>query len=196
MPFVALYAAISCFVFFLFGCEAQQARLPQTPDSLSVKPRVLIESSQGNIVVELFDDVPLHRDNFVRLVKAGYYDGLWFHRIVPGFVIQTGGAEYREKPNPALDTLPPKSIPAEIKHSHKRGTLAVARFDDDVNPKRESSGSQFFINLNDNRSYNGRYTVFGKVIEGMDVVDKFEKLQRDGMNIPYTHIELKFKLID
>jgi cyclophilin family peptidyl-prolyl cis-trans isomerase len=196
MPFVALYAAISCFVFFLFGCEAQQARLPQTAYSLSVKPRVLIESSQGNIVVELFDDVPLHRDNFVRLVKAGYYDGLWFHRIVPGFVIQTGGAEYREKPNPALDTLPPKSIPAEIKHSHKRGTLAAARFDDDVNPKRESSGSQFFINLNDNRSYNGRYTVFGKVIEGMDVVDKFEKLQRDGMNIPYAHIELKFKLID
>jgi len=195
MPFVALYA-ISCFLLFVFGCEAQRARTAQTADSLSAKPRVLIESSQGNIVIELFDDTPLHRDNFIRLVKAGYYDGLWFHRIVPGFIIQTGGAEYREKPNPALDTLPPKSIPAEIKHSHKRGTVAAARLDDDVNPKRESSGSQFFINLNDNRSYNGRYTVFGKVVEGMDVVDKFEKLPRDGMNIPYAHIELKFKLID
>ncbi len=195
MPLVALYA-ISCFLLFVSGCEAQRARTAQTADSLSAKPRVLIESSQGNIVIELFDDTPLHRDNFIRLVKAGYYDGLWFHRIVPGFIIQTGGAEYREKPNPALDTLPPKSIPAEIKHSHKRGTVAAARLDDDVNPKRESSGSQFFINLNDNRSYNGRYTVFGKVIEGMDVVDKFEKLPRDGMNIPYAHIELKFKLID
>jgi cyclophilin family peptidyl-prolyl cis-trans isomerase len=195
MPFVALYA-VGCFLLFLFGCEAQRTKPPQTADSLSTKPRVLIESSQGNIVIELFDDTPLHRDNFIRLVKAGYYDGLWFHRIIPGFIIQTGGAEYREKPNPALDTLPPKSIPAEIKHSHKRGTVAAARFDDDVNPKRESSGSQFFINLNDNRSYNGRYTVFGKVIDGMDVVDKFEKLPRDGMNIPYAHIELKFKLID
>lgn len=195
MPFVALYVTM-CLFLLVFGCEAQRARTPQTADSISAKPRVLIESSQGTIVIELFDDVPLHRDNFTRLVKAGYYDGLWFHRIVPGFLIQTGGAAYREKPNPALDTLPPKSIPAEIKHSHKRGTVAAARLDDNVNPKRESSGSQFFINLNDNRSYNGRYTVFGKVIEGMDVVDKFEKLPRDGMNIPYAHIPLTFKLVE
>ncbi len=195
MSFVACYAG-SCILLFLLGCEVQQTRTSQTADSLLAKPRVLIESSQGNIIIELFDDTPLHRDNFLRLVKAGYYDGLWFHRIVPGFVIQTGGAEYREKPNPALDTLAPKSIPAEIKHSHKRGTVAAARYDDDVNPKRESSGSQFFINLNDNRSYNGRYTVFGKVVEGMDVVDKFEKLPRDGMNIPYSRIPLKFKVIE
>ncbi len=195
MPWVTL-CAVAGLLLFLFGCEAQQARTPRMSDSLSAKPRVLIESSQGQILIELFDDTPLHRDNFIRLVRAGYYDGLWFHRIVPGFVIQTGGAEYREKPNPALDTLPPKSIPAEIKHSHKRGTVAAARLDDEVNPKRESSGSQFFINLNDNRSYNGRYTVFGKVIDGMDVVDKFEKLPRDGMNIPYSRIPLKFKLVE
>ncbi|MCS6989341.1 MAG: peptidylprolyl isomerase [Chloroherpetonaceae bacterium] len=177
-----------------FGCEARPAQKSGAIDSLAAKPRVVIESSLGNITIELFDDAPLHRDNFIRLVKAGYYDGLCFHRVVPGFVIQTGDAQFREKPNPALDSLPPKTIPAEIKHSHRRGTVAAARLDDDVNPKRESSGCQFFINLNDNRSYDGRYTVFGKVVEGMDVVDKFEKLPRDGMNVPYSHIALKFRL--
>lgn len=178
------------------GCETQTSKKSNAPDSLAAKTRVAIECSLGEIIIELYDDTPLHRDNFIRLVKAGYYDGLWFHRIVPGLIIQTGGAEFRETPNPALDTLPPKTIPAEIKHSHRRGTVAAARLDDDVNPKRESSGCQFFINLNDNRSYDGRYTVFGKVIEGMDVVDKFEKLPRDGMNIPYSHIALKFRVLD
>ncbi len=195
MPLVVL-CWVGCFGLCVLGCEEARPRKLETTELHATKPRVQIQSSLGNITIELFDDTPLHRDNFIRLVKAGYYDGLWFYRIIPGFIIQTGGAEYREKPNSALDTLPPKSIPAEIKHSHIRGTVAAARLDDDVNPKRESSGSEFFINLNDNRSYNGRYTVFGKVIEGMDVVDKFEKLPRDGLNMPYARIELKFKLID
>jgi len=129
-----------------------------------------IVTAKGNIVAELYQDTPLSDNNFVTLAEDGFYDGLTFHRVEPGFVIQGG--------DPAGDGTggPGYTIPAEIKHTHIRGALAWARLPDNVNPKRDSSGSQFYIALADlpqlDDPTNGGYTVFGQVIQGLDVVDK------------------------
>jgi cyclophilin family peptidyl-prolyl cis-trans isomerase len=112
--------------------------------------KVKLETSMGNIVVELYNETPQHRDNFVKLVKEGYYDGVLFHRVIKDFMIQTGdGNSKTAGPETALgDGDPGYTIPAEFvypKYFHKRGALAAARTGDQVNPERRSSGSQFYI---------------------------------------------------
>jgi cyclophilin family peptidyl-prolyl cis-trans isomerase len=125
-----------------------------------------IKTAKGNIVAELYQDTPISANNFVTLAKDGFYDGLTFHRVVPGFVIQGGDPLGTGQGGPGY------TIPAEIKHIHLRGALAWARTGDQVNPQRASSGSQFYITLAATSDLDGQYTVFGQVIEGMDVVDK------------------------
>ncbi|MCL1943581.1 MAG: peptidylprolyl isomerase [Candidatus Azobacteroides sp.] len=111
---------------------------------------VLVETELGDIKIKLYDETPLHRDNFVKLVESGFYDGLQFHRIIKDFMIQGGDPE--SKNAPAEKQLgaggPGYNIPAEIvypKYFHKRGALSAARQGDQVNPEKESSGSQFYI---------------------------------------------------
>ena len=111
---------------------------------------VNIETSMGNISVRLFDDTPAHRDNFLKLVNDGYYDGTLFHRVIKDFMIQGGDPDSRTAaPGQMLGTGGPSyTLPAEIvypAHFHKRGMLAAARQGDQVNPERRSSGSQFYI---------------------------------------------------
>jgi cyclophilin family peptidyl-prolyl cis-trans isomerase len=125
-----------------------------------------IETSKGNIVAELYPDAVQGVNNFVTLSKNGFYDGLTFHRVEPGFVIQGGDPKGDGSGGPGY------TIPAEIKHNHPRGALAWARTSDQVNPQRASSGSQFYITLADTPSLDGAYSVFGYVVEGLDVVDK------------------------
>ena len=125
-----------------------------------------IVTSKGNIVTELFTDTVQSTNNFVTLAKDGFYDGLIFHRVEPGFVIQGGDPEGTGTGGPGY------TIPAEINHKHLRGALAWARTGDQVNPERASSGSQFYITLSDTPSLDGAYTVFGQVIQGMDVADQ------------------------
>ena len=125
-----------------------------------------IVTSKGNIVAELYADAPQSVNNFVTLAQDGFYDGLTFHRVEPGFVIQGGD------PKGSGGGGPGYTIPAEIKHPHPRGALAWARTSDDVNPERRSSGSQFYITLAATPFLDGAYTVFGNVVEGMDVADK------------------------
>jgi len=109
---------------------------------------VLMVTDSGNIVLRLSDSTPLHRDNFIRLVRSGFYEGVSFHRVIRGFVIQAG--DPKTKPVTG-DTSgfrsPSNTIPAEIRASffHRRGVLAAARMGDDVNPARRSSGTQFYI---------------------------------------------------
>ena len=112
--------------------------------------RVVLETTMGTISLKLYDDTPLHRDNFIKNVSEGYYDGILFHRVIEGFMIQAGASARRH----ALptDTLggseEPYTIPAEIRypqHCHKRGVLAAAREPDDVNPEKASSAYQFYI---------------------------------------------------
>jgi len=134
-----------------------------------------IVTDKGNIVAELYQDTPEGLNNFVTLALNGYYDGLTFHRVEPGFVIQGGD------PLGAGDGGPGYTIPAEINHLHPRGALAWARTGDQINPERRSSGSQFYITLDEVSFLDGAYSVFGYVIEGMDVVDKIavgDKIQR------------------
>jgi cyclophilin family peptidyl-prolyl cis-trans isomerase len=112
--------------------------------------KVKIKTTEGDITVRLYDETPLHRDNFVRLVQEGFFNGTLFHRVIKDFMIQGGDPESRNAP--AGKRLgsggPGYTIPAEFafpQRFHKRGALSAARLGDEVNPRRESSGSQFYI---------------------------------------------------
>lgn len=109
-----------------------------------------LETTMGPIKIKLYDDTPQHRDNFVKLVKEGFYDGVLFHRVINDFMVQTGDPDSKEaKPGQMLGGGDPGyTLPAEIiypKHYHKYGALAAARTGDNVNPERRSSSSQFYI---------------------------------------------------
>ena len=146
-----------------------------TMDGLPVRNTghyAILDTDKGNIVVELYPAVaPKTVENFETLVKKGFYNGLTFHRVEPGFVIQGGDPNGNGSGGPGYD------IPAELSpvEKHLRGTLAMARLGDQVNPERRSSGSQFYICLEPAPFLDGQYTIFGGVIEGMSVVDQIRK---------------------
>ncbi len=246
---------------------AQQSEIP-------AGPTLDVATTAGNLKIRLYDDTPLHRDNFLKLAKEGYYDGVLFHRVINDFMVQTGDPESKEAPAGTMlgSGGPGYTIPAEIvypKHYHKYGALAAARTGDDMNPERKSSGSQFYIvtgkkfipqqlarmeemsvqkqlqtyfmnlqrqhmdtikqlrfakdsvgleNLRQEliketeanvkpvtmteeqvRDYttvggtphlDGQYTVFGEVLEGMDVVEKIQKSQTDSHDRPVEDIRI------
>jgi peptidyl-prolyl cis-trans isomerase B (cyclophilin B) len=178
----------------------------------------------GNMRVLLYDETPLHRDNFVKLANEGYYDDLLFHRNIDGFMVQGGDPESKEaSPGQTLGQGGPGyTIPAEIGAPHIKGALAAARLGGAANPNKESSGSQFYLvqgrpvpdaQLNSleqqrNIKYNdaqrqlykelggtpgldGDYTVFGEVVEGLDVIDKLAAVPTDGANRPKEDIRMK-----
>ena len=150
-----LFLSFMMVVLTLISCSAnntesasESAAQPQTTNSKMTK--VKLETTMGDIVVELYNETPQHRDNFVKLVQEGYYDGVLFHRVIKDFMIQTGdGNSKTAGPDATLgDGDPGYTIPAEFvypKYFHKRGALAAARTGDQVNPERRSSGSQFYI---------------------------------------------------
>jgi peptidyl-prolyl cis-trans isomerase B (cyclophilin B) len=112
--------------------------------------KVRLHTTEGDILVQLYDETPLHRENFIKLAKEGFYDGTLFHRVIKDFMIQGGDPDSIDAPaGKILGTGGPGyNIPAEILYPqffHKRGALSAARLGDDVNPERESSGSQFYI---------------------------------------------------
>ena len=118
--------------------------------NVQADPVVDIHTSLGDIKVKLYDDTPIHRDNFLRLVREGYYDGVLFHRVIKDFMIQTGDPNSRTADSTTMlgSGDPSYTLEAEInypKHFHKYGALAAARTGDQVNPERRSSGSQFYI---------------------------------------------------
>lgn len=121
-----------------------------TTDTVPAGPTLQIETTAGPIKIRLYDDTPLHRDNFLKLAKEGYYDGVLFHRVIKDFMVQTGDPDSKNaQPGAMLGAgSPDYTIPAEFvypKHYHKYGALAAARTGDDMNPERRSSGSQFYI---------------------------------------------------
>lgn len=131
--------------------------------------RAIIQTDKGDIVLSLDATIsPEHVNNFVFLSNEGFYDGLTFHRVEPGFVIQGGD------PLGAGNGGPGYTVPGEFELTHGEGALAMARLPDQVNPNRESSGSQFYITLAPTPFLDGQYSVFGKVEEGMDVVKSIE----------------------
>jgi cyclophilin family peptidyl-prolyl cis-trans isomerase len=143
----------------------------------------VIITSFGDIVLEFYTkDAPTTVQNFKELSKRGFYDGLIFHRIVPGFVIQGGDPNTKDNTNRSKWGTggPGWNIKAEFnKNKHSRGALSMARSQDP-----DSAGSQFFIVLKDSSFLDGQYTVFGRVTQGMDVVDKIASLKTDSSDAP------------
>lgn len=261
-------------IFFMTSCTAQN----KEKDTY-----VVIETRFGDITLKLYDDTPRHRDNFLKLVKEGTYNGTLFHRVIENFMIQ--GGDPTSKNAPAGKQLGTGdmgyTIPAEIvypAHFHKKGTLAAARTGDEVNPQKESSGSQFYIvtgtvissgqiaslenrmtkqkeqkiferlvgehraevmQLRKNRDkeglyelqekliaqtqlemkesgpvqltaeqreayttiggaphLDGEYTVFGEVVDGLDVIDRIQKVSTDRSDRPKDDIKMTLKIVE
>lgn len=170
------------------------AQKPKGKDQL-----VTIATAQGDIKLVLFDDTPQHKANFLKLVKEGFYDGTNFHRVIDGFMIQ-GGDPNTKDDDPRNDGAgnPGYTVPAEInpQHKHVRGAVAAARQDDRVNPSRASSGSQFYIveNHNGTPMLDEVYTVFGQVVDGLEVVDKIAELPKDGRDRPLSDVKMKVSI--
>lgn len=167
------------------------AQKPKGNDQL-----VTISTPQGEIKLLLFDDTPQHKANFLKLAKEGFYDGTTFHRAIDGFMIQ-GGDPNTKDDDPRNDGSgsPGYTVPAEIvpAHKHVRGAVAAARQGDHVNPSRASSGSQFYIveNHNGTPMLDDVYTVFGQVVDGLDIVDKIAEQPTDGRDRPLSDIRMK-----
>jgi peptidyl-prolyl cis-trans isomerase B (cyclophilin B) len=166
-------------------------------DSIKVDSNVFdIVTNYGTIKVKLYDDTPLHKANFTKLAKSGFYDGLLFHRVIKGFMIQGGDPLTKDPAN--ADRFgtggPGYTVPAEFvpEHRHKKGALAAARRGDAANPMKESSGSQFYIVQNEQAcaQLDGQYTVFGETIEGLDVIDKIASVATDRRDRPVAQVKI------
>jgi cyclophilin family peptidyl-prolyl cis-trans isomerase len=140
------YIFLMGLIFFLTEAGAQSQIKLKRKDR---KRDIEMVTTDGTIIVRLSDSTPLHRDNFLRLAKSGYFDSLLFHRVIQYFMIQGGDPRSKDAlpGQPLGDSSAPYTIPAEFRVSlfHKRGVVAAARESDDVNPQRASSGSQFYI---------------------------------------------------
>lgn len=162
---------------------------------------ITVATPHGDMKLVLYDDTPLHKANFLKLAREGYYDGTTFHRVIDGFMIQ-GGDPNTKDDDPRNDGSgnPGYTIPAEImpKYRHVRGALAGARLGDHVNPKKESSGSQFYIveNHNGTPQLDEAYTVYGQVIDGLNIIDKIAEQAVDGRNRPLSDIKMTIKVED
>ena len=205
---------IAALVLVGLTCQAQKTEEKETI--------VVIKTSMGTIKAKLYNDTPLHRDNFIKLVNEGWYNGSPFHRVINEFMIQGG-----QNKDGRLD--PGYTVPAEFKsnHFHKKGVLAAARQGDQVNPKKASSGSQFYIvqgkvyddktldmyesrmgkvfGARERQAYktvggtpflDGEYTVFGEVIEGLEVVDKIAGVKTGRMDVPVEPVTIISITID
>ena len=204
--------------------------------TMAQQRQVLLETTEGNILLALYDDTPRHRDNFLRLVEEQFYDSLLFHRVIKGFMIQAGDPDSRHaEPGQTLGegdigyTLEPELFTKDdhLLHHHRRGVLAMAREGDDVNPERRSSGCQFYIVWGTRYSTNnlktigerldsmtqhrvvmtpemtnlyrktggsphldGQYTVFGEVVEGLDVVERIQRAYTDDYDRPVYDVRI------
>ena len=150
---------------------------------LPEEPIFEINTTKGTLVIVLYNDTPLHKENFIKLASEGYYDNMLFHRVIRGFMIQTGDPFTKDPSNKDKFGTggPDYEIPAEIldKYTHKKGAIAAARRSDLANPKRKSSGSQFYIveNAEYSSHLDGDYTIFGETIDGFDVIDKIARVR-------------------
>ena len=154
----------------------------------------VIETKYGQIELVFYPDIaPRHVENFLSLARAGFYDGTIFHRVIPGFMIQGGDPNTKGEDKSRYGTGGPgHKVKAEFSdRSHKRGILSMARSSDP-----DSAGSQFFIVVKDSAFLDGQYTVFGEVINGMEVADQIVALERDSRDNPLERVEMTVKVLN
>ena len=158
------------------------------------QPEFDIVTTHGTMRIRLYDKTPLHRDNFVKLAAEKYYDGIRFHRVIEGFMIQAGDPYSRDTAmiNKWGTGGPEYTIPAEFieEYHHKKGALAAARKGDLANPRKASSGSQFYI-VHDPENcahLDGQYSIFGEVISGLEITDKIATVDTDRYDRPYEDV--------
>lgn len=183
---------------------------------------VVIHTTMGDITAKLYNDTPLHRDNFIKLVNQGWFEDSPFHRVIENFMIQ-GGGNKNGRQDPGY-TIPAEFVPA---HFHKKGALSAARMGDQVNPEKASSGSQFYIVQGQvvNEGYlnavtaqtgyvftneqkqvyktiggtphlDGGYTVFGEVLDGFDVIDKIAAVKTGKGDVPLTPVTMTIEILE
>lgn len=144
--------------------------------------KVLLKTTEGDIVIKLYDDMPITAGNFEKLVRQGFYNGVIFHRVIDGFMIQGGDPTGTGMGGPGY------TIQDEFTHKggnkNNRGTISMA------NAGPNTGGSQFFINLVDNNFLDSKHPVFGEVVEGMDIVDKIAKVKTDANDRPLEEIKI------
>lgn len=195
--------------------------LGMTTQAQEKETMVLIKTTMGDITVKLYNDTPLHRDNFIKLVKEGWYNNSPFHRVIKDFMIQGGHNQ-----DGTVD--PGYRVPAEFRanHFHKKGALAAARQGDHVNPEKASSGCQFYIvqgqvlsdahvqkyqqrlgktftqeqidaytTIGGTPHLDGDYTVFGEVVEGMDVIDKIAGVKTGYQDVPVEPVTMTMEIL-
>ena len=161
---------------------------------LREEPEFEMVTSHGTMKLRLYSKTPLHRDNFVKLAKEGYYDGLRFHRVIDGFMIQGGDPFSRDTAmiNSWGTGGPNYTIPAEFvgEYRHKKGAIAAARKGDMANPKKSSSGSQFYIVQDEFgcSHLDGQYTVYGEVFDGIEVIDRIAATPTDYNSRPFDDV--------
>ena len=190
-----VFLSFTC-VFVLAGTVTNifaQNKKNQMQSTAQKETVVLMKTSLGDMKIKLYNETPLHRDNFIKLVNEKFYDGLLFHRVINNFMIQGGDPDSKNAPAGKMLGMgdPGYTIPAEIlpQIKHKKGSLAAAR---DNNPERRSSGSQFYIVHNNNGTphLDGQYTVYGEVIEGFDVIDKIAKVRTGAADRPAEDVKI------
>ncbi len=161
---------------------------------LREEPEFEVVTSHGTMKLRLYSKTPKHRDNFVKLVADKYYDGMRFHRVIEGFMIQGGDPYSRD--TAMIDRWgtggPEYTVPAEFveEYHHKKGAVAAARKGDMANPRKASSGSQFYIVQDEYgcSHLDGQYTVFGEIYEGLDVIDRIATVATDRYDRPYEDV--------
>lgn len=180
------------------------ASTPRTP-AAPIGPEVAVmniqfgkERQTQRVVIGLYDDAaPQTVANFKELIRRRYYNGMRFHRVFENYLVQTGDPYIRRGDNPRSGTGGPGyTVPAEIKRKHVLGAVAASRLDDDVNPTRASNGSQFYVCLQPMPQLDGQYTVFGEVIEGLEILNYLSGRPTDSNDFPLEKIVIKTMSIE
>jgi peptidylprolyl isomerase len=169
---------ISVFVLVLIG-----GYFIMTNENTEESNKVKLETNHGDIVIELYDDMPITTENFKNLINKGNYDGVIFHRIIDGFMIQGGDPTGTGFGDPNIPNIQDE-FTHEGGNKNNRGTISMA------NAGPNTGSSQFFINLVNNNFLDGKHPTFGEVIEGMDVVDSIAKLPKDSRDKPLEEVKI------
>jgi peptidylprolyl isomerase len=166
--------AIFVIIFIIFNMNSKET---------TQKTKVKLETSQGIIVIELYEDMPITTGNFKNLVEKGTYDGVIFHRIIDNFMIQGGDPTGTGYGDPKIPNIKDE-FTHEGGNKNNRGTISMA------NSGPNSGSSQFFLNLVDNNFLDGKHPAFGEIVEGLDIIDKIAKVETDSSDKPLEDVKI------